>query len=119
MSGAWRSDDQSTPVRVLEEFAESMAALGDPTATYWADGFRSLAGRLRAMPAAADRRTLYRHVGQMLRGGMGSVNDLYSPDPEIDAAYRRARHDVGRIFGLSVGRMLLDDTFLGRVSWYR
>lgn len=118
MNGAWRSDDQTAPARVLEEFADSMAALGDPTAAYWADGFRSLAERLREMPTATDRRALYRHVGQMLRGGMGSVNDLYSPDPETDAAFRGARHDVGRIFGLSVGRMLLDDTFLGRASWY-
>ncbi|RWZ51179.1 hypothetical protein ELQ90_10395 [Labedella phragmitis] len=119
MGGAWRSDDQTVPARALEEFADSMTALGYPTATSWADGFRSLAERLRAMPAAADRRALYRHVGQMLRGGMGSVNDLYSPEPEIDAAYRQARHAVGRIFGLSFARSLLDDAFLGRVSWYR
>nr|WP_166426799.1 hypothetical protein [Labedella populi] len=50
---------------------------------------------------------------------MGSVNDLYSPDPRVDASFREARHQTYKVFRLGLVRMMLDDTFLGRAAWYR
>lgn len=119
MSARWRSSDQAQSARTLDVFASSLQALDSPTATYWADGFRLIARKLEAAGSATERRSIYRHVGRMLRGGMGSVNDLYSEDPGTHGAFQAARHDMHRVFGLGFARSMLDDTLLGRADWYR
>lgn len=106
-------------MHALDELVSSLSALGGSPADYWAKGFGDVARDLEHSALQGDRQEIYLLVGRMLRGGMGSVNDLYSPEPNTYAAFRSALDQVHHIFRLGSVRRLLDDLLLGRKSWYR
>ncbi|WP_258805923.1 hypothetical protein [Pseudarthrobacter sp. NS4] len=114
----WKSDDQTAGILALDVLCASLEAFENTSGRYWAGGFGATARRLEVAASKEERRGIYLMTGSLLRGGMGSINDVYGPDEHRHSAFKAALKQVHRIFGLSMGRILLDDTFMSQ-AWYR
>jgi hypothetical protein len=113
----WKPDDQTAGILALDVLSASLEAFENATGRYWAAGFGATARRLEVAASKEERHGIYLITGSLLRGGMGSINDVYGPDEHRHGAFKAALKQVHRIFGLSMVRILLDDTFMSQ-AWY-